>query len=896
MFGNDLEITRNLNFLFPDHTNIEIRMLNVPNEGTVSGIYSDHSNLVSDIRRYDGKTNIFFTLNKLNDAVASRSYNHLTKYAKVTTKDSEIVRRSYVLIDVDSKRISGVSSTDVEHEKALELADEIKAHLKGESFSCVISCDSGNGGHLLLPVDMDVDRNSNELIRNFLLILDKKFSNDFAEVDVTTYNLARICKLYGTIAVKGDNTSERPHRRSHILENIDDFEVEIVKKEVIETYVNKYGKLLNVRGENHSLIKTIDITKETDDFDLVSWIEQKGFTIRKKKFLEDGGVLYDVEPCMFNSGHDDGPGFFVGKNKKGYFSQCMHSKCKGKNWDTLWQLYNPDKPNPNDQLKTKKGAGKVNVLKILLELIENQGHKFFKNQYNEIYVIVKELNSVWKLNSFEYSGYLLALFLEKTGEIITKDKVKNIIDVLQGRELLNDNFRPTFQRFGSIDENYYYYLNDTKKRMVAIRKNESGLYHYSIEKAGDEVMFVATPIMKEQIAPNKDVPLSKTYIEYMKKYYGILNEPELLLHNVLLCYRYLYGLGQPIAVFMGAKGSGKTTLCSFDARIINPTINSVTSKPISVKDWYVLLNNTDVAILDNVSTISSVESNICCQAVQEFSVSSQRELYSDNKLVIYKLYTSLYFTTIGLVTYQADLLDRAIFFHTKRFNSSERIEETRLRKEFEEDLPQIVTSIFNVIVKALNMMEEDKKNNNVAKDDIYIRITSFQIYGEYLARAMGYSKKDFIDALKNNDKEIKTDLILESDFATLIKKFMSDKHYIKGTATEVLNKLKQYCLENDYYLDEYAKTPAKLGRSLTEYEDILKSVGIVVKKKKSNGVRLIEIAERGNLKFDELIQTSYEINPDDFEKKESEQKVVDTTSNHHLYFPIEKTNDDDIVF
>ena len=93
MLTKKLEIERNLNFLFPDHKGLEVRMLKVPKERTVSGYYTDYKKLDKDIQKYNGKTNVFFTLNELNEDIISQSRNHLKSYANNTTKDSEIDRR-----------------------------------------------------------------------------------------------------------------------------------------------------------------------------------------------------------------------------------------------------------------------------------------------------------------------------------------------------------------------------------------------------------------------------------------------------------------------------------------------------------------------------------------------------------------------------------------------------------------------------------------------------------------------------------------------------------------------------------------------------------------------------------------------------------------------------------
>ena len=77
--------------------------------------------------------------------------------------------------------------------------------------------DSGNGAHLLYRVDLPNDRASLDLVKGVLEALSFRFSDERVSVDITTANAARIWKLYGTTARKGDSTEERPHRRSRLL-------------------------------------------------------------------------------------------------------------------------------------------------------------------------------------------------------------------------------------------------------------------------------------------------------------------------------------------------------------------------------------------------------------------------------------------------------------------------------------------------------------------------------------------------------------------------------------------------------------------------------------------------------------------------------------------------------
>ena len=62
---------------------------------------------------------IFCTLNPVLPHLLARAENHVERYAKQTTGDSDIVRRRWLLVDCDAQRAAGISATDEEHEAAL---------------------------------------------------------------------------------------------------------------------------------------------------------------------------------------------------------------------------------------------------------------------------------------------------------------------------------------------------------------------------------------------------------------------------------------------------------------------------------------------------------------------------------------------------------------------------------------------------------------------------------------------------------------------------------------------------------------------------------------------------------------------------------------------------------
>lgn len=206
----------------------ELRALNVrdninSNYSYTFGGYFDNSEaLVNAVCNIQYASGIYFMPNPCHTDVLSRFHNRAVKYGKgESTKDNEIIRRKWLLIDADPTRLSRISSTDDEHKFAIDRVRDIAAYLSSKGWPAPIVADSGNGGHLVYPIDLPID--DDHLVENCLKALDKRFSDDIVKIDTSVYNPARIWKLYGTLACKGDNTPNRPHRMARILEVPDDY-------------------------------------------------------------------------------------------------------------------------------------------------------------------------------------------------------------------------------------------------------------------------------------------------------------------------------------------------------------------------------------------------------------------------------------------------------------------------------------------------------------------------------------------------------------------------------------------------------------------------------------------------------------------------------------------------
>ena len=204
----------------------EIRLL-TDGPATYSGIFDNAEDIVTALESFEPEPGInvkgcYFTLNTLKDVCrAKRQYKQIVKIGRGEgISDTDIARRDWLLVDLDPERKAGTSSTDAEKETAYNVARQLikiswdtpgKPHFPAPQ----IVGDSGNGYHLLWKLDgVDNTPDAERAVSGFLEELKKQFDTPQVHIDTSVSNASRICKLYGTMACKGENTPERPHRMS----------------------------------------------------------------------------------------------------------------------------------------------------------------------------------------------------------------------------------------------------------------------------------------------------------------------------------------------------------------------------------------------------------------------------------------------------------------------------------------------------------------------------------------------------------------------------------------------------------------------------------------------------------------------------------------------------------
>ena len=206
---------------------------------TVFGYYDNrhYDKLVDDIQPYerDSETKgIYTTIQRCDPALLARASNRLkTAGDNSTTSDGNITHFSVFPIDVDSGCASGISATDAELDASKLIAADVAKKLSELGIPMVKAL-SGNGWHILVYLDelLAVNEDTTVRFKRCGDILVNLFGGD-----ATVYNPARIWKLYGTTAKKGDPIDDRPHRQAKILEPTNPDEIKRISFDVLENAI-----------------------------------------------------------------------------------------------------------------------------------------------------------------------------------------------------------------------------------------------------------------------------------------------------------------------------------------------------------------------------------------------------------------------------------------------------------------------------------------------------------------------------------------------------------------------------------------------------------------------------------------------------------------------------------
>ena len=639
-----------------------------------------------------------------------------------------------------------------------------------------------------------------------------EFSDDKVEVDKTTYNPSRICRLYGTIACKGDNIPTRPHRQARIISIRG--EGEIVTISQITKIVSKLQDKHNINTEVTAEITNKKLKNVNKKKDVAEWLEKYEIQVSHRKEEADK-IIYVLKQCPWNEEHTDKSAYVIQYNNGNIVAGCHHNSCSENNWSTLRSKYEPTNKVTNENIdkydgKNEDKKGQIDILIDIVEDIET-----YRTSMDETYVTIQIRENNVNVKSERFKKWIVSQFYNIESKIPTNDNIAKIILLLESRAMNEVNEVLVERRCATVDNCIYYDLKDDSCNVVKVSRDG-----WEIIK-DPPVIFARTKTMYRQVTPERNGNL-----DILDKWFRYKDENHLILQKVILVASLIPNIARPIQELHGEKGSSKTSTMKLVRDIIDPAIVPVVSIPKTIDDLAVYISKNYVPCFDNIDTISNQVSDLLCIAVTGGG-HTKRKLYTDDEEQVMFFQRFIVLNGINVVATRPDLLDRCILLELERIPPNERKEEKVLREEFEKDKPIILGAIFETLSKAMSIYDQVELNN-------LGRMADFTRWGYAIAEVLGIGGDKFLEAYLNNQNNANIEALESHPVGFAMYKFMEDKTVWSGSPTKLLSELEIVAgfEKIDTTNSNWAKTPNVLSRRLNEIKSNLLDVGIEFERSK----------------------------------------------------------------
>jgi KaiC/GvpD/RAD55 family RecA-like ATPase len=320
-------IRRSVRLLLSPGQVVELRALHVQagnRRGTLSGYFDSIEPLVKAAAEADGHdaSGVYITANPTDWRLLSRRSNRAELIGKdePSTSDRDISTRRHLYVDCDPRRPAGISSSDSEHAAALAKAQAIDSWLQAAGWPAAALADSGNGAHLLYRIQLPNDKESELLVKRVLCALEARFGDEAVGIDQSVYNAARIVKLWGTTARKGDNTKERPHRVSRLL---------TVPEPLVEVPREQLERLAEAAPEDMARGQS----GNGGSIDVDGYLEAHSIDVSKRATWNTG-QRWELQSCPWDESHKRSA-FIIQFQNGAVAAGCLHSSCREKKWHDL---------------------------------------------------------------------------------------------------------------------------------------------------------------------------------------------------------------------------------------------------------------------------------------------------------------------------------------------------------------------------------------------------------------------------------------------------------------------------------------------------------------------------------------------------------------------------------
>ncbi len=298
-------------------------------------------------------------------------------------------------------------------------------------------------------------------------------------MDKGVHNPARIAKVPGTLARKGDATPDRPHRRGGILEI--PAETRPVPVDLLDALAAEATPKASASVTGTASPQATPDAKRDGKaagkhrLDVARWLTDRGVAFRVKDAKDaKGRTVFALERCPFNADHADAAVMQADSGKLAF--HCFHESCAGRGWqDCKEAIGKPDSEHWDPPLRAK-GAGEddkdeggshaVQLTALALAAVQ------LFHDGDTAYGSVADTPATFPLARKVFRQKLSHLFFRAKRRVPSGEALKAALDTLCGKAIFDGPNIPVHVRLAELDAAIY--LDLGREDFAAVRITRDG--------------------------------------------------------------------------------------------------------------------------------------------------------------------------------------------------------------------------------------------------------------------------------------------------------------------------------------------------------------------------------------------------------------------------------------
>lgn len=415
----------------------------------------------------------------------------------------------------------------------------------------------------------------------------------------------------------------------------------------------------------------------------------------------------------------------------------------------------------------------------------------------------------WTLKGERFTQWLLRQFYQDTGKAPGAQALTDARATIAARAMFEGSQCPVFLRIAEHDKALY--LDLCNDRWEAVEVTASGWRVVSSEAV--PVKFVR----RENAAPLPR-PEAGGSAETLRPMLNVRGEEDFRLMVAWMVGALNPDGPYPVLVLQGEQGSAKSTTVRVLRSVVDPAVEPLRSPPRDERDLAIAASGSWTPALDNLSGVRPWLSDALCRLATGGGFAT-RELYSDDREVIFSQKRPVILNGIDSLAAAGDLRDRALLVELPHLRPEKKRTEREFYRELEAVRPQVVGALLDAASAAL-------RNRDRVELEELPRMADFAVWVSAAEEALPWRFGDFMAAYVGNRTEAEAHSLEADSLAVAVKELMEDRREWTGTATELHAALNELVEEEVRRSKAWPGAPNALVNRMKRIAPALREAGI----------------------------------------------------------------------